>query len=113
MPSGYATALVQSIVALAGVCALAVVLLRMAAGRGLGRVPRGRVLELVERLPLDARSAVCVVRAGGKAWLVGTSDGSSPTLLAELPTDAIPSPESPGPTPRRSFRDLLAMRKPL
>jgi len=106
--SGYAAALVQSIVALAGICALAAVLLRMAAGRGLGRVPRGRVLELVERLPLDARSAVCVVRAGGKAWLVGTNDGASPTLLAELDAGAIPEPEAPR---ARSFRELLGRPK--
>lgn len=108
MPSGYASALVQSIVALAGVCAFAVVLLRFAAGRGFGRAPKGKRLELIERLPLDARSAVCVVRAGDKAWLIGTSDASAPTLLAELPAsepivsgDALEAAK-PG------FRELLA-----
>lgn len=80
----YAVALVQSIVALAGVCALALVLLRFAAGRGLGRAPSGKVLELVERLPLDSRSAVCVVRAGEKMFLVGTADGVAPTMLGEV-----------------------------
>lgn len=109
LPGGYAATLLQSIVALAGVCALAVVLLRVAAGKGLGRVPRGRALELVERLPLDARSAVCVVRAGSRVYLLGTSDGTSPNLLAELEAgtiEAVPwsAPHANG----VDFRGILA-----
>lgn len=112
MTSGYGTALVQSIVALAGVCTLAVFLLRLAARRGLGRPPKGKGLELVERLPLDARSAVCVVRAGDRQYLVGTGDGAAPTLLAELP--AAPGALAVGATSEgtRSFRELLGTRDP-
>lgn len=104
---GYVGSLVQSIVALAGVCALAVVVLRMLAARGLGRAPRGRILSVVERMPLDARSAVCVVNVGDRTFLLGVADGSAPRLLAEL--DAAPVADaSPESTPARTFRDVLA-----
>lgn len=109
---GYAVALVQSIVALAGVCALSVVLLRMAANRGFGRTPRGASMQLVERLALDQRAAICIVRVGERRLLLGVSDGDSPRLIAEL--DAPPaeevSIEPAAEAPRRSFRDLLSIR---
>lgn len=111
---GYAVALVQSIVALAGVCALVVVILRMLAARGLGRVPRSRTMQVVERLAVDPRSSVCIVAVGERRLLVGISDGAAPRLLAELETaSALESStgDAEAPPPSR-FRALLARRDP-
>ncbi len=108
---GYAVALLQSIVGLAGVCALAVVLLRLAASRGLGRAPAGKALQLVERLPLDARSSACLVKVGARTYLLGVADGSAPRLLAEIPESELM--QSAGvETTTRSFREVLASLRP-
>lgn len=82
--SGYVAALIQAIVALAAVCAAAALLLRWAAGRGLGRVGRGARLELVERLPLEPGAALCLVRVDGRDLLVGTAASRPPTLVLDL-----------------------------
>lgn len=99
---GYAAAFVQSIVALVGVCALAVLVLRLAAKRGLGRSPVGRTMELVERLPLDHHASVCVVRVDGRRYLLGVSDRRAPRLIAEL------GDPHASEAPVRPFRELLA-----
>jgi flagellar protein FliO/FliZ len=49
-----------------------------------GRRAARRVnLKLVERLPLDARRAICIAEVDGRRFLLGIGDGA-PTLLAEL-----------------------------
>ncbi|MCA9528566.1 MAG: flagellar biosynthetic protein FliO [Myxococcales bacterium] len=101
-PAGYGLALVQSAVALVAVCLLAWVLLRWAARLGWGRAPRGGRVEVLERVPLDARRSLFVVRAGHRTLLVGVGDGAAPSLLGELdaagavPDAASDDPESAG-----------------
>jgi len=64
---------------------------RWLSARGLGLTRRGKHVEVVERVPLDFKSALYVVRASGRTWLLSGSDGSAPRLLFELPS---PEPES-------------------
>ncbi len=107
LPGGYGAALVQTLLALGGVCVLAWVVLRWASRRGLG-VGRGQRIKVVERVPLDARRALFLVEVGGKMLLVATGDGA-PTLLTELDPADVPTPEKPA-----SFADVLKrIRKPL
>lgn len=88
-PPSLAAALAQTLVALAAVCALAWWVLRWAARRGVGRSPAG-VVTVVDRVTLDPRRTLFVVRVAGKALLLGGSDGGL-TLLAELDPTTLPA----------------------
>jgi flagellar biogenesis protein FliO len=84
---GYAWEMVRTLLALAGVCLLAWVVLRMLAQRGFGRaLPRGGPsrVEVLERVPLDARRALYVVRADGRVLLLGLGESGAPVLVTEL-----------------------------
>lgn len=104
LPGGYGVALLQTILALAAVCVLAWVLLRWGARRGMGLgVSRGRV-RVLERVALDPRRALYLVRVGDKVLLIGAGDGAAPAVLAELdPADLPPEAESARPV----FADIL------
>ena len=101
---GYGAALLQALIALGVVTLLAWLVLRTVSGRrgpspGLGHV---RVLE---RIPLDARRALYLVRVGSRVLLLGGGDGAAPSLLAELdPEDAQGLPQ------RRTAFDALLSR---
>lgn len=74
------------LLALAGVCTVALVVLRWLASRGVGRVgPAGARLQVVERVGLDAQRALYLVQADGRLLLIGTGPGAAPALIAELP----------------------------
>jgi flagellar biogenesis protein FliO len=73
--------LVQTVVTLLGVVALAVVLLYGARRAGIGR-PTGPV-HLVGRLPLDGRRAVYLVRVGRAVYVLGASEAGL-TKLGEV-----------------------------
>lgn len=77
---------ISTTVALAVVCALAVVLLRLFARRPTG----SSRLKILERLPLEPRRSLYLVEAGGRVLLVGVGDGAMATL-AELDAAAIAS----------------------
>jgi flagellar protein FliO/FliZ len=103
LPGGYGSSLLQALLALGAVCLLAWWVLRALGRHGVGRGGSGRI-QVLERVPLDARRTLFLVRVGDRAWLVGAGDGASPTLLAELSPDALPPvPE----TDDRSFREAL------
>jgi flagellar biogenesis protein FliO len=93
---------VETLVMLAGVAALAVLLLTLGRRFGVGR-PSGP-LELVGRLPLDGRRAVYLVRVGETVYVVGASENGL-TKLGELGKEGLllPKGETPGP----SFRNVL------
>src|SRR4051812_17454746 len=93
--SPLATYLVETIVTLVGVVALAVLILYGGRRLGLGR-PTGP-LELLGRLPLDTRRAVYLVRAGKTVYVVGASEGGL-TRLGELSAEGFPSERSSPPT---------------
>lgn len=90
LPGGYGVALLQSLLALAAVCVLAWVVLRWSAKAGFGIGARGEHLEVIERLALDHRRSVVVVRVGQRMMLLGVGENAAPTLLAELQPGEIP-----------------------
>jgi flagellar protein FliO/FliZ len=104
LPSGYGWALLQMAVTLLGVCLLAWLILRWARRGGLGVGTRGGRMEVLERLPLDPRRAVHLVRVGDRVLVIGTGEGA-PSLLTELDAAEVPEPE---PQPKTSFADVLA-----
>ena len=105
LPGGYGVALVQSLLALVAVCILAWVVLRWSAKAGLG-VGRGEHLEVVERMALDARRSVVVVRVGKRLLLLGVGEQAAPSLIAELDPEELPRRESP----KLSFLEVLRKR---
>jgi flagellar protein FliO/FliZ len=88
---------VQAMVTVLAIVALAVLVLYGGRRLGLGR-PSGP-LELLGRLPLEARRAVYLVRVGKVVYVVGASEGGL-TRLGEVEADALPAggPGGPGPT---------------
>jgi flagellar biogenesis protein FliO len=70
--SPVASYVVQSVVTLAGVAALAVLLLYGARKTGIGRA--SGPIELVGRLPLDGRRAVYLVKVESTTYVVGSSE---------------------------------------
>jgi len=104
LPGGYGWALLQAAISLLGVCVLAWLVLRWAAKRGYGVGKRGGRMEVLERLPLDPRRSLHLVRVGDKALVIGTGDGA-PTVLSEMPLDELPEPETP--EKKKSFADVL------
>jgi flagellar biogenesis protein FliO len=86
------TYVVETLVTLLAVVALAVLVL--AAGRrlGLGR-PIGPV-DLLGKLPLDARRAVYLVRIGKIVYVVGASEAGL-TRLGEVDADSLPPSRVP------------------
>ena len=96
LPGGYGAALLQTLLALGAVSLLAWVVLRWSAKRGFGMGPSGGRLRVLERVPLDQRRALYLVRVGDRVLLVGAGEGASPTVLAELdPSELPPAPERP------------------
>lgn len=98
----YAGYIVQTIVTLLAVCALAFVVLYGARRLGIGR-PRGPV-ELVGLLPLDARRAIYLVKVAGQVIVVGASEAGL-TKLGELPAASMPPEVNAEPA---GFSDVLA-----
>lgn len=100
--TSYGASLVQSVVALLGVCVLAWLVLRFASQKGLG-LGQGQRVKVLERVPLDARRMIYVVQIGERVLVLGGGEGASPTLLAELKPDELPPV-----APARSFAEVLA-----
>lgn len=96
----YASYIVQTIVVLVVVCALAYGVLFGARRLGVGR-PRGPI-ELVGLLPLEARRAIYLVKVLDQVIVVGASE-SGFTKLGELAAGDLPAPEK-----GTSFPDVLA-----
>ncbi|MEM7604988.1 MAG: flagellar biosynthetic protein FliO [Myxococcota bacterium] len=102
LPGGYGAALLQGVISLAAVCLLAWVVLKALSSRGFGQ-GNGRALQVIDRVALDARRSLVVVKVADRTLLIGTGDGAAPNLIAELDGEALP--EAP---PARSFADVLA-----
>src|SRR6185369_3499399 len=101
--SPVAAYIVETFVTLLGVILLAVAVLYGGRRLGLGRA--SGPLELVGRLPLDARRAVYLVKVGKLVYVVGASEGGL-TRLGELDSDAVPAVT--GSNPSRTFGEVLA-----
>jgi flagellar protein FliO/FliZ len=102
-------AFVQSLLALAGLCVLAWLVLSFLRKQGFGAGPRvGGRIEVLERLPLDARRSVALVRIGERVFLLGIGDGGPPGLLAELGDEELPPARE---AQTKTFADVLAKFK--
>ena len=104
LPGGYGVALLQTLLALGAVCILAWVVLRWGARRGLG-LGSGRKIQVLERVALDPRRALYLVKVGEKVLLIGAGDGAAPAVLSEI--DPATLPKDPELKPL-AFRDVLA-----
>jgi flagellar biosynthetic protein FliO len=104
LPGGYGVALLQTLLALAAVCILAWVVLRWAAQKGLGIGAPGRHVRVLERVALDARRSLWVVKIGERVLVIGAGDGASPALLAEMKASELPDE---GPAKAATFADVL------
>lgn len=111
LPGGYGVALLQTLLALGAVCVLAWVLLRWGARRGLGLgAARGRV-RVLERVALDPRRALYLVKVGDKVLLIGAGDGAAPAVLSEIDPAELPAePDTPAPTFAEVLRRLGGRR---
>ena len=109
LPGGYGAALLQGLISLAAVCLLIWIVLRWASQRGLGGASRGGRLRVLERLPLDPRRALLLVRVGERVLLIGTGDGAAPAVLKELDAEEL---EREAAVERRSFAKILGRLGP-
>jgi flagellar protein FliO/FliZ len=117
---GFGWMLLKSTLILIGVCLLAYLLIRFVLRRfqpgasGWSARPGSR-LQLVERLSLEPRRTVQVVRAGSKVLLLGVADGQI-SLLTELdPRDWEKQETGAGPqahSSREVFQRVLQGGKP-
>ncbi len=103
--SPVAASVVETFVTLLAVAALAVLVLVGARKLGVGR-PSGP-LELLGRLPLDARRAVYLVRVGDRAYVVGASEAGL-ARLGEVPAESVAADDGPAAPARARFADVLA-----
>jgi flagellar biogenesis protein FliO len=95
--------IVQTLVTLTGVVALAVLVLYAARRFGMGRA--AGPLELIGRLPLDGRRAVYLVRVGKRVLVLGAGDQAL-TSLAELSSEELAGLRAGG--SEVSFKETLA-----
>lgn len=93
--------MIQTLVTLFGVIALAVLVLYAARRMGVGK-PAGP-LSLVGKLPLDGRRAIYLVRAGKTVFVVGASEAGL-SKLGELGDEALVREEPAS----ASFSQVLA-----
>lgn len=100
--------LLETFVTLIAVLALAFLVLYGARKWGLGR-PAGP-LELIGRLPIDARRAVYLVRVGKLVYVVGASEAGL-TKLGELGSDALAAEPGENATGGLPFREVLSRTK--
>lgn len=99
----YAAYIVQTLVTLVAVTALAFAVLYGARRLGIGR-PRGPI-ELVGLLPLDARRAIYLVKVGNLVLVVGASEAGFTKLGEMQASEAALAPSTSEPAP---FSDVLA-----
>jgi flagellar protein FliO/FliZ len=100
--SPYASYLVETLVTLIAVSALAYALLFSARKFGVGRA--SGAIRLVGKLPLDARRSIVLVKVGSQVLVVGVGDGGF-TKLAEMPAAEIPAETE---TQSSTFAEVIA-----
>jgi flagellar biogenesis protein FliO len=98
----YTGYLIETLVTLLAVCALAFLVLWGARRMGIGR--SSGPIELHGHLPLDGRRAIYLVKVGAQVFIVGVGEGGF-TKLGEIPASDLPSPST---AHRPSFAHALA-----
>lgn len=94
--------IIETLVTLLAVCALAFVVLWSARRLGVGRA--NGPIELHGHLPLDARRAIYLVKVGAQVFIVGVGEGGF-TKLGEMPASDLPPASTNRPSP---FAAVLA-----
>ena len=80
---GYFLELLRLALALGAVCLLAVAVLKWMARRGLGSVRPGRI-QVLERVVLEPRRVLYLVRVDDRLLLLGGGETGAPQLLCDL-----------------------------
>jgi flagellar biogenesis protein FliO len=91
--AGYLWDFTRSVLALLGAGALVWLLLKSLQQRGFGK--SDGPVRVVQRVVLEPRKALYVVRAGDKTLLIGCADGAAPALLTELSEGVQLPPSAP------------------
>jgi flagellar protein FliO/FliZ len=99
--------IVQTFLTLAVVCGLAVFVLWAARRAGVGRA--SGPIELVGRLPLEARRSIYLVKVGDTVLVIGAGDGAF-TKLGEVPAAGLAGQleEAAAAAGSASFGEVLA-----
>lgn len=87
-----AVGILDGVLVLAAICILAYILLRYGLGRLRGRHAAGQLIRVVDRVELEPRRALYVVRVGKQAFLIGAAEGGM-RRLAELDAEDLPEGE--------------------
>src|SRR5690349_6800430 len=82
--SDYTSSLVQGLVVLAATAALAYVSLRFGAARGLLGAGSGKLIQIEDRVRLDARSQLVLVQVEGRRLLLALHTQDAARLVLEL-----------------------------
>jgi flagellar biogenesis protein FliO len=98
----YTGYLIETLVTLLAVCALAVLVLW--GGRRLGVGRSAGPIELCGHLPLDGRRAIYLVKVGAQVFIIGVGEGGF-TKLGEVSASDLPAPSPAGGSP---FANVLA-----
>jgi len=109
VPSGgFGWLLLQMILVLVAICALAYAVLRYGVRRfQAGPLGRSRGMRVVQRLGLEPRRSLYVVEIGKKYFVVGVGEGGV-SLLSELDAETAAGLERAEPSgEKKSFRDLF------
>jgi flagellar protein FliO/FliZ len=95
------SSLALSFLSLGAVCVVAWAVLRVLAGKGVGRA--SGAIRVVARCGLEPRRSLYVVEVAGRCFLVGVGEGPM-AMLAEVDASALPRE----PAPQPPFADVLA-----
>ena len=118
--TGFGAQLARTALSLLAVCGASWWILRFAAKRGiLARPSQSKLLTVLDRIALDARRSVVIVKVGEKALVLGVSDEGIRTL-SELDAAALLAGTTPSDSGedltdstklKRSFKELLSPAK--
>jgi flagellar biogenesis protein FliO len=82
---GFFADIVQTLLALGGVCILLWVVARWFARRRMGPAARyDTAVSILRRIPLDRRRHLHLVRVADRVLLIGTGDSGPPSLIADI-----------------------------
>lgn len=87
---GYGLMLLQSLCALAAFGVIAWILVRWSSGTLQRRSLSQGHVHVLERIPLDARRFLYLVRCGDRVLLLGASDNAGPHVLTEFAAESLP-----------------------
>ncbi len=105
VPGGYGVALLQTLLALAAVCVVAWAVLRWISQRGLAGFGNGARVRVLERVILDGRRTLWLIRIGERELLIGAGEGGAPAVLADVGAERALGGGPPRPA---AFAPLLA-----